>query len=255
MFGFLKDRREFWLFCGVWIAFAFLLIVKIKFDVADGMRDWPRLIATLQSDAFEDIAGDLLTGLIAAYFFYFLIDLHPRLRSERKTKELLSTMLSSVVESFLKSIVTGHSYPLSKFHQLRVEDIKASQQAIKSKPDLRQFMSLVFVAKWGYPKFSNSLQLAASLGIEHSKAWMDLTDSVSRLKYHGEWAEKKGVLDNIVGILATVGEAEIDESNRDGSGAWLFMMKREMTKFLELSEAWHKMAFESVNFSEISSAE
>ena len=39
------------------------------------MKDWPRLIAALQSDAFEDIAGDLLTGLIAAYFFYVLIDL------------------------------------------------------------------------------------------------------------------------------------------------------------------------------------
>ena len=33
MFGFLKDRREFWLFWGAWFAFGLLLIVKIKFDV------------------------------------------------------------------------------------------------------------------------------------------------------------------------------------------------------------------------------
>jgi hypothetical protein len=37
-------------------------VIKIKFDVPDFMQDWPRLISALQSDAFEDIVGDLLTG-------------------------------------------------------------------------------------------------------------------------------------------------------------------------------------------------
>ncbi|MNG04252.1 hypothetical protein D3C76_1370080 [compost metagenome] len=52
-----------------------------------------------------------------------------------------------------------------------------------------------------------------------------------------------------------VGEAEIDETQSDDDSAWLFFMKREMTKFLALSETWHEMAFESIKLREISSAE
>lgn len=241
MFSFLKDRKEFWLFWGAWIAFALLLIVKIKFDVPDAMKSWPRLISALQSDAFEDIVGDLLTGLISAYFFYVVIDLIPRRRVERKTKGILSTLLSSVIETFLHDRIMAHSEPLGKFHELDLEEISESRLLLKGKPDLRQFLSLTFIAKWGYPKFSNSLQLAVSLGVDHGVVWMNVTDCVARLKDHGERADRTGLLGSMVDIINLLGKPEIDESVEDEVFMWQLMVRNDMKKFLELSEEWQSI--------------
>ncbi|MDU8620057.1 hypothetical protein RYB67_16000 [Pseudomonas syringae] len=201
MFRFLKDRKQFWLFWGAWIAFALLLIVKIKFDVPGAMKSWPRLISALQSDAFEDVVGDLLAGLISAYFFCVVIDLIPRRRLERKTKEILRKLLSSIVETFLHDRITAHAEPLGKFHELDSEEISQSRLPLEGKPDSRQFLSLTFIAKWGYPKFLNSLQLAVSLGVDHAAVWMNVTDCVARLKDPGERADRTGLLGNMVDII------------------------------------------------------
>lgn len=241
MFRFLKDRKEFWLFWGAWIAFALLLIVKIKFDVPDAMKSWPRLISALQSDAFEDVVGDLLTGLISAYFFYVVIDLIPRRRLERKTKGILSTLLSSIVETFLHDRIMAHAEPLGKFHELDPEEISQSRLLLKGKPDLRQFLSLTFIAKWGYPKFSNSLQLAVSLGVDHAAVWMNVTDCVARLKDHGERADRTGLLGNMVDIINLLDKPEIDEGFESEVFMWQLMVRDDMKKFLGLAEEWQSI--------------
>lgn len=238
MLGFLKNRRERWLFCGAWIAFALLLLVKIKLDVPDIMKAWPRLIAGLQSDAFEDIAGDLLTGLISAYFFYLVIELFPRRKAEQKTKALLSTFLSSIVETFLYGRITAHAEPLEKFHELRADEMEKCLQLLQRQPDTRQLLSLTFIAKWGYPKFSNSLQLAVSLGVDCARIWVDLTDCVARMKEHGERAERTKLLVQMVDIVSSVGKPEIDQSVEDEVLMWAYMMRDEMKKFLLLAEDW-----------------
>jgi len=238
MFGFLRDRKELWLFIGAWVAFALLLAVKIKFEVPEGMKAYPRLIAALQSDAFEDIVGDLLTGLISAYFFYLVIELFPRRRIEKKTKWILSTLISSIVETFLHDRITAHAEPLGKFHELRSDEIDASKLVLNSSSDIRQFLSLTFIAKWGYPKFSNSLQLAVSLGVDHARIWMDLTDCVARIKEHGDRADRTKLLGHLVDIINLVGKAEVDESVADDAYMWQYMMRDDMKKFLALAEEW-----------------
>lgn len=238
MFSFLKDRREFWLFCSAWIAFGLLLIVKIKLNVPSGMNKWPRLITALQSDAFEDIAGDLLTGVISAYFFYLIIELIPRRRAEKKTQAILSTLVSSLVETFLHDRVMAHAEPLGKFHALDVEEVAQSRNLLNGKPELRQFLSLAFIAKWGYPKFLNSLQLAVSLGVDHARVWMDLTDCVARIKEHGERADRTQLLGKMVDLINLVGKPEIDENVEAEAFIWQYMMRDDMKKFLVLAEDW-----------------
>ncbi|MCF5201031.1 MULTISPECIES: hypothetical protein [Pseudomonas] len=236
MFRFLKDRKQFWLFWGAWIAFALLLIVKIKFDVPGAMKSWPRLISALQSDAFEDVVGDLLTGLVSAYFFYVVIDLIPRRRLERKTKEIMSKLLSSIVETFLHDRITAHAEPLGKFHELDSEEISQSRLLLEGKPDSRQFLSLTFIAKWGYPKFLNSLQLAVSLGVDHAAVWMNVTDCVARLKDHGERADRTGLLGNMVDIINLLDKPEFDESVENEVFMWQLVVRDDMKKPLDLAE-------------------
>ncbi|MDF5833915.1 hypothetical protein [Pseudomonas syringae] len=245
MFRFLKDRKQFWLFWGAWIAFALLLIVKIKFDVPGAMKSWPRLISALQSDAFEDVVGDLLTGLISAYFFYVVIDLIPRQRLERKTKEILSKLLSSIVETFLHDRITAYAEPLGKCHELDSEEISQSRLQLEGKPDSRQFLSLRFIAKSGYPKFLNSLQLTVSLGVDHAAVWMNVTDCVARLKDHGERADRTGLLGNMVDIINLLDKPEFDESVENEVFMWQLVVRDDMKKSLDLAEElqsicqWH----------------
>lgn len=241
MFGFLRDRKELWLFIGAWVAFALLLAVKIKFEVPEGMKAYPRLIAALQSDAFEDIVGDLLIGLISAYFFYLIIELFPRRKAEHKTKGILSTLQSSIVETFLHDRITAHAEPLGKFHELEIEEVLESRRVLSAHPDLRQFLSLVFIAKWGYPKFSNSLQLAVSLGVDHARIWMDLTDCVARLKDHGERADRTGLLSNLVDLVNAFANPEIDESVEDDALVWTYMVRDDLKKYLLLVEEWREL--------------
>ena len=183
MFGFLKDRREFWLFWGAWIAFALLLVVKIKFDVPAGMKDWPRLIAALQSEAFEDIVGDLLTGLIAAYFFYLAIDLLPRYSKERKTMDVLNRLVTSVIDSYHKTHVFGHTMAITQvdLELLTVEKIDQLIIGVKKKPNFVKLKCALFTAHSRHSDFTQTLAMASTISPDRALQWLVMTDKVRLL--------------------------------------------------------------------------
>lgn len=180
MFSFLKDRREFWLFWGVWIAFAFLLVVKIKFDVPVAMKDWPRLIAALQSDAFEDVVGDLLTGLIAAYFFYVLIDLWPRHKNEAKALRILNLLIASVIQAYEKRHFFAHTMAITQADEkiLTKERIDVFLEEVKERPDYFKLKCALFTAHSRFSDFRQTLAIASPLGADRALQWLVLTDKV-----------------------------------------------------------------------------
>ncbi|EGH04482.1 hypothetical protein AO286_22710 [Pseudomonas syringae] len=88
-----------------------LCAIKVKFPTTDYMlAEWPRAVLFLQSKAFEDIVGDLLTGLIAAYFFYVVIEVIPRLRKEKQTMDVLNRL----VASYAKTHWFGHKMAINQ---------------------------------------------------------------------------------------------------------------------------------------------
>lgn len=180
MFSFLKDRREFWLFWGAWIAFGLLLIVKIKFDVLAAMKDWPRLIAALQSDAFEDIAGDLLTGLIAAYFFYVLIDLWPRYKNEAKALRILNLLIASVIQAYEKCHFFAHTMSITQADNkiLTKENVDSFLAEVKEHPDYAKLKCALFTAHSRFSDFQQTLGIASLLGADRSLQWLVITDKV-----------------------------------------------------------------------------
>lgn len=183
MFSFLKDRREFWLFWGAWIAFALLLIVKIKFDVPDAMKDWPRLIAALQSDAFEDVVGDLLTGLIAAYFFYVLIDLWPRHKNEAKALRILNLLIASVIQAYEKCHFFAHTMAITQADEkiLTKERIDAFLEEVKERPNYYKLKCALFTAHSRFSDFQQTLAIALPLGAGRALQWLVITDKVRLL--------------------------------------------------------------------------
>lgn len=241
MFNFLRDKREAGLLTAALACFGLVWVVKIKLPVAEFMKVYPGFIEFLQSKPFEDVVGDTMTGLVSAYIFYLIIDVWPRNRREQSINDVLGAVLSSVVHSFYDAKFTAHSYPLDKFSKLTLRDVERAREVVNAGPTPAQLLSLSMASKWNQPKFSNTLQLAASLGVEHSAAWLNLIDSVARLKAHNDRAENNGVLKQVVGLIENVGEFEMVEDTASDELLWSALMRSEMSKFLKLSETWLKM--------------
>lgn len=218
-----------------------LLAVKVKFDVPNFMKgeDWATWVACFQSKDFEDVAGDLLTGFIAACFFYLLVEFIPRHNSDRKARKVLSTLLSSVVETFLHGRVDAHADPLSEFNLLRIEDIESCKQMLADEIGAQNLLSLAYIAKWSYPRFNSSLQLTMSLGIDHAELWMEITECVSRLNYYSERAGESGLIGRL--RLMVVFGMVIDETEMDEDYEWSQGMKQNMKKLLGLAQKWHEI--------------
>lgn len=185
MLEFLKDKFERRLFIGAWIAFACLLMVKIKFAVPEAMKDWSRLISTLQSKAFEDIVGDLLTGLIAAYFFYVLIDLVPRLKREKSALYTLNLIIASVIDAFENERTFGHEdlISLNDVGVLDRANLKAHREHLASLAKKGFTLSDYYKLRCGLAcmdsrihEFRAVLPLATTLSPEHVLQWLQLTD-------------------------------------------------------------------------------
>ncbi|WP_343596889.1 hypothetical protein [Pseudomonas sp.] len=185
MLDLLKERSERKL-CA-WAAWALLCLsaVKVKFPATDYMlSEWPRVVAFFQSKAFEDIVGDLLTGLIAAYFFYVVIDVIPRLRKEKQTMEVLNRLVASVVDSYAKAHWFGHTMAITHVNldYLRLESLdKMIDEVEQEKASFGKLKCALFTAHSRYSDFSSSLNLAALMGSQRALQWLVLTDKVRLL--------------------------------------------------------------------------
>lgn len=185
MWDFLKNRSERKLCAWAVGALLCLCAVKVKFPAMDYMiSDWPRVVAFFQSKAFEDIVGDLLTGLIAAYFFYVVIDVVPRLRKEKQVMGVLNRLVSSVVDSYATTDWFGHTKEITQvdLDLLTPDRIDMLIDEVKQeRPSFGKLKCALFTAHSRLSDFTSTLNLAASLGSERALQWLVLTDKVRLL--------------------------------------------------------------------------
>ncbi|MFS2068403.1 hypothetical protein ACEN9D_06570 [Pseudomonas sp. CT11-2] len=184
MFEFMKDRLERKLFAWAIAALICLCAVKIKFNATDYMKtEWPSVVLLFQSKAFEDIVGDLLTGLIAAYFFYVVIDVIPRQRKEFQNMEVLNRLVASIVDSYAKAHFFGHTMAITQvdLNLLALDNIDNLIAGVKKKPGMLKLKSALFTAHSRHADFSATLNIASSISPERALQWLVLTDKVRLL--------------------------------------------------------------------------
>ena len=192
MFEFLKDRFEIRLFTWASLAFVCLCAIKVKFPVTDYMlTEWPKVVMFFQSKAFEDIVGDLLTGLIAAYFFYVVIDVIPRMRKEKQNMEVLNRLVASIVDSYAKAHWFGHTMAITQLDLslLALDNLdKLIAEVKKKNPNFGKLKCALFTAHSRYSDFSATLTIASSISSERALQWLVLTDKVRLLvdNYEGD---------------------------------------------------------------------
>lgn len=179
-----SSKFERGLLACVLAALALLVAVKVKFGVADYMHaEWPRVVLFFQSKAFEDIAGDLLTGIIAAYFFYLIVEVLPRFKREQNNRKVLNLIVASIVQSYHKADLFGHALEIEQvdLSLLDSENIDKIIEEVKSKADFIRLKCSLFTAHSRYSDFSSTLGIASSLSAEHALQWLVLTDKVRLL--------------------------------------------------------------------------
>jgi len=180
-----RDQKERWLLTLALAALVLLLFVKIKFAVPEFMKgpDWVWLISALQSKVFEDIVGDLLTGVIAAYFFYVLIDLRPRLKRERTTLRVLNLLIASVIHSYETTHFFGHTMAIDQVSEtlLAKDKVDRHLKEVKDSPNLGKLKCALFTAHSRFADFQQTLGMAATLSPERALQWLVITDKIRLL--------------------------------------------------------------------------
>lgn len=166
------------------LALILLIVVKVKFDAADYMRaEWPRVVSFFQAKAFEDIVGDMLAGLIAAYFFYLIVEVMPRVRREQNNRKVLNLIVASIVQSYQRADLFGHALEIEQvdLSLLDVKNIDKMISEVKSEANFIKLKCSLFTAHSRYSDFSSTLGIASSLSAEHALQWLVLTDKVRLL--------------------------------------------------------------------------
>lgn len=185
MFDFFKETRERWLLFSAFVALALLVMVKVKFSVPEFMEvpGWATWVSFFQSKAFEDIAGDLLTGLIAAYFFYVLIDLLPRHKNEKKSLRILNLLIASVIQAYEKRHFFAHTMAVTQadVQILTKEKIDAFLEEVKERPDYAKLKCALFTAHSRFSDFRQTLSIASLLGPDRALQWLVIIDKVRLL--------------------------------------------------------------------------
>jgi uncharacterized membrane protein len=200
--------------------------------------DWNTWVEFFQSKAFEDIVGDMLTGLVAAYIFYIFIDWMPRVNAERKARKLLNSLVAGHVDSFQRAEIFGHSRSLAEFKALRVEDIEHNIITLREETEVASLLAISYMSKWSHQMMSDSLHVSLVLGIPQAQVWMELTSRVAKIKYLSEKAEKTGVLDRLRSTVETVEAFTIGEISFIDDREWNEEIKSQSVKFFEQARRW-----------------
>lgn len=185
MFKFWESRYEQAL-CGLAVlSFIALLCVKIKFAVPEiAKQAWLEgLIRVLQSKAFEDIAGDLLTGLVAAYVFYLFIDVVPRVKRAQASLGVLNMVAGSVVHSYQTTHFFGHSMAITQVGAdvLAADNLRKLLEEVKAGANYPKLKCALFTAHSRAADFQNSLVVAAALDTSRVLQWLVICDKVRLL--------------------------------------------------------------------------
>ncbi|KJZ67268.1 hypothetical protein VD17_03140 [Pseudomonas fluorescens] len=181
-----NDRKEKGLLGFAGASLALLITVKLHFALAT-----PLLGTTfgnlISSEAFSEVLGDLLVGLISAYIFYLLIDLWPRAKRERSIQRLLNLLLTSVVDAYERTRVFGHETAIAVLDTsiLKPQRLEQHIDAVRAaRAPSVMFLKLKFAMETAHSRYSDfqgTLGMATELSPEHALAWLGVTDKIRLL--------------------------------------------------------------------------
>ena len=138
----------------------------------------------LMADGTKNIASGLLIGLLSAYVFYILIDYVPRSRNERKTLEVLNSLLASILDSYSRCRTFGHETALPHVDKSALDAKWLDRYLLIFKGGQSQYLALLMATNTADSRledFRHALPLAVNLSPEHAMQWLVIIDKVRLL--------------------------------------------------------------------------
>jgi hypothetical protein len=217
-----------------------LVVVKVQVAVPELLHGvkWAIWIPLFQSTEFQDVLGDLLSGIISAYIFYLLIDFLPRVSKERASKDYLGRLISSHVQTYLKGDITSRDRSLMEFKPLRGDELDQCQDLLSSAPEVRNLLAMAYLTVWSHQKMVDSLQLVAPFGVTHIEVWIEMTSCISKIKYLTEKAEESDFLRKMRAMVDSLGEPVFDMQVYDDETRWASLMQKEIGVLIDLAKRW-----------------
>ncbi len=180
MLKILSDKRERRLLLLATLSFVILCLIEIKLPLISFLEN--TLIGdVLCSDGIQNIASGLLVGLISAYAFYIFINYLPRVHREEKTKEVLNSLIASILDAYKRCRIYGHETPISHVDKSVLKNEWLNEQITDSKKNKTKFLPLKFAMQTAYTRvedFRHTLSLAVELSPEHAMQWLIIIDKV-----------------------------------------------------------------------------
>jgi len=175
-----KEPKERILLISSILLFVLLCAIKYRFPLVDALDDtW--VGDALVGEALEDTISSLIVSILAAYFFYLLIDFMPRVRREDKTRLVLDSLLASILDAFNRCRIFGHETAISHVDKSVLNKswlLDRKQQLMEKKST---FLPLKFSMQTAHTRledFRHALPLAVSLSPESALKWLVIIDKV-----------------------------------------------------------------------------
>lgn len=179
----IKFLQDFYIHAGVVISFLLLLLIKIKVQAPPEISDW-YIVVLFSSKIFEDVSGNILSSVIAAYIFYIFIEFIPAQKRLQQTKLTLDNLLNSIVLSYEKKHGSPPPFEFGQHNHRRLEKDHIDRLIYKLQNedgDYSGLYSAALHAKNIIKAMEQGTYLAASLSSEHSIFWTQITAKVCEL--------------------------------------------------------------------------
>jgi hypothetical protein len=167
----------------IFILFGFLCLIEMRLPLLECLNN-THVGTFLLSSATQGTTADLLTGLISAYVFYVFIDLLPRTRKEEKIKNVLNSLIASILDAYHQSKAFGHETEITHAAKNVLTEEWLNKSKITLQENKSEYLKLKFALHTAHSRiedFRHSLALAINLSPDHAMHWLVITDKVKLL--------------------------------------------------------------------------
>lgn len=191
-FRIISDKKERGLLVLAVILFSVICMIEANLDLVASIQG-TFVGDFLVNQSVKKISSNLTISILAAYFFYLLIDFLPRLRKEEKTKEVLNSLLASVIDSYNRTRMFGHETAISHVKKDVLDELWLSNEISILKSGKSKFLKLKFGMQTAFTRtedFRHALPLAVNLSPEKTLKWLVIIDKIRLLaESYGEQPE------------------------------------------------------------------
>lgn len=178
-----QNKFELNLFLLFLSACLFLLISAFQFPVVSFFST-KLTYDILTNEKFKLIGDGFSLSLIAAYIFYVFSNLIPDIKKKRSIKNVLNTLVASVLDSYKRERIFGHETAISHIDTSCLSRKWIEGEIVKNKERNSGLLSLKFSLETAHSRihdFRNVLPLAVNLSPDHAFDWLVIIDKVRLL--------------------------------------------------------------------------